>query len=142
MQNLLDILMGHCRIDKVYIFDVISKLYIATDSTPVDLISYELCSDMIDVVIDVSCIYGVGPEENYNNAFDDKSTSIIRLDSGLTLYLREIEHLLALVCLVKDENFERHNLIDYNIDKFREGAKKIFEAKENWTKEQEEVKLN
>lgn len=58
LQNMLDVLMNHCRIDKVYVFDVITKLYIATDSTPVDLISYELCSDMIDVVIDVSCIYG------------------------------------------------------------------------------------
>lgn len=36
----------------------VSKIYIATDSNPVDMQSYELCSDMIDVVIDVSCIYG------------------------------------------------------------------------------------
>lgn len=35
-----------------------SKIYIATDSSPVDMQSYELCCDMIDVVIDVSCIYG------------------------------------------------------------------------------------
>ena len=27
-------------------------------SSPVDMQSYELCCDMIDVVIDVSCIYG------------------------------------------------------------------------------------
>ena len=28
------------------------------NSSPVDMLSYELCCDMIDVVIDVSCIYG------------------------------------------------------------------------------------
>ena len=44
--------------EKSYLFDVVSKVYIATDSNPVDMQSYELCSDMIDVVIDVSCIYG------------------------------------------------------------------------------------
>ena len=27
-------------------------------SAPVDMQSYELCCDMIDVVIDISCIYG------------------------------------------------------------------------------------
>jgi Ras-related GTP-binding protein C/D len=43
-----------------FLFDVVSKIYIATDSSPVDMQSYELCSDMIDVVIDVSCIYGAG----------------------------------------------------------------------------------
>ncbi len=37
---------------------MVSKIYVATDSNPVDMQTYELCSDMIDVVIDVSCIYG------------------------------------------------------------------------------------
>ena len=37
---------------------MVSKIYIATDSSPVDMQSYELCCDMIDLVIDVSCIYG------------------------------------------------------------------------------------
>lgn len=45
-------------IEKSFLFDVVSKIYIATDSTPVDMQSYELCCDMIDVVIDVSWIYG------------------------------------------------------------------------------------
>lgn len=48
----------HSAIEKAFLFDVVSKIYIATDSTPVDMQSYELCCDMIDVVIDVSCIYG------------------------------------------------------------------------------------
>lgn len=48
-------------IEKAFLFDVVSKIYIATDSSPVDMQSYELCCDMIDVVIDVSCIYGLVP---------------------------------------------------------------------------------
>ena len=137
IQYILDSLMNYCRIDKVYLFDVINKLYIATDSTPVDLISYELCADMIDVVIDVSCIYGISGNDNVTtNAFDKKSTSVIKLDSGLTLYLREIEHMLALVCLVKEDNFDRQNLIDFNIDIFKDGVKQIFQAHEKMIKEE------
>lgn len=45
-------------IEKAFLFDVVSKIYIATDSAPVDMQTYELCCDMIDVVIDISCIYG------------------------------------------------------------------------------------
>ena len=37
---------------------MVSKIYIATDSSPVDIQTYELCSDMIDVVLDVASIYG------------------------------------------------------------------------------------
>lgn len=45
-------------IQKAFLFDVISKIYIATDRSPVDIPSYEICSDFIDVVIDISDIYG------------------------------------------------------------------------------------
>lgn len=58
LENLLNYLIASCKMEKSFLFDVVSKIYIATDSNPVDMQSYELCSDMIDVVIDVSCIYG------------------------------------------------------------------------------------
>lgn len=45
-------------IEKAFLFDVVSKIYMATDSSPVDMQIYELCCDMIDVVLDVTCIYG------------------------------------------------------------------------------------
>ena len=41
----------------MFLFDVVSKLYVATDSTPVHPEDFELCSDMIEVIIDISCIY-------------------------------------------------------------------------------------
>ncbi len=53
------LLLQNSGIEKAFLFDVVSKIYIATDSSPVDMQSYELCCDMIDVVIDVSCIYGL-----------------------------------------------------------------------------------
>ncbi|KAF5300992.1 hypothetical protein FQR65_LT19287 [Abscondita terminalis] len=58
LENLLNILNTNSAIEKSFLFDVVSKIYIATDSTPVDMQSYELCCDMIDVIIDVSWIYG------------------------------------------------------------------------------------
>lgn len=48
--------------------------------------------------------------------------------------------MLALVCLVKADNFDRQHLIDYNIECFKEGAKKIFDAREKWIKDEEESK--
>lgn len=44
--------------EKAFLFDVASKIYVATDSAPVDMATYELCCDMIDVTIDISAIYG------------------------------------------------------------------------------------
>jgi len=92
---------------------VVSKIYIATDNSPVDMQSYELCCDMIDVVIDLSCIYGLPPrgellpEGEEISAFDPSSSSLIKLNNGNILYLREVNRFLALVCILREDNFDR-----------------------------------
>lgn len=85
--------------------------------------SYELCCDMIDVVIDVSGIYGYAAvcervcsnlkdelcrvrEDQDTAAFDEQSSSLIRLNNGTVLYLREVNKFLALVCILREDNFE------------------------------------
>ncbi len=187
---------------------MVSKIYIATDrystltsvcvcdamcaySSPVDMQSYELCCDMIDVVIDVSCIYGwaslpptltsshphspsrpptltpshphspsrpptltpshphvIPPshrlsDDGEGSAFDQQSSSIIRLNNGTILYLREVnrwvcvrvsrvqaiapltDRFLSLVCLLREDVFERQGLIEYNFHCFREAIQDV-----------------
>lgn len=58
LENIMNMFIQTNVAEKAFLFDVVSKIYIATDSSPVDMQSYELCCDMIDLVIDVSCIYG------------------------------------------------------------------------------------
>jgi Ras-related GTP-binding protein C/D len=40
---------------------------------------YEICSELIDVLIDVTCIYGID-ESGGNLTFDDKSSASIKLN--------------------------------------------------------------
>merc|ERR1712039_776951 len=89
LEQCLDLLITNSRMEKAYLFDVVSKVYIASDPTPVDLASYELCSDLIDVVIDVSCIYGLG--EDGTIACDSKSSCVMQLNNGTLLYLKEVD---------------------------------------------------
>mmetsp|Transcript_3283 Transcript_3283/g.10211 ORF Transcript_3283/g.10211 Transcript_3283/m.10211 type:complete len:316 (+) Transcript_3283:136-1083(+) len=98
LESLLDILVASCRIEKAFLFDVVSKVYIATDSSLVDMQSYELCADMIDVVIDVSCIYGLG-EGADDGTGSTASNCVITLNNGTALFLREMNRSLALVRL-------------------------------------------
>jgi Ras-related GTP-binding protein C/D len=75
LENLLSVLVSTCSMEKAYLFDVVSKLYISTDPGPVDMQSVELCSDMIDVVLDISGIYGLGPSqlEHWNAGMETAS---------------------------------------------------------------------
>merc|ERR1712228_1092682 len=100
--------------------DIVSKVYIASDPQPVDLQSYELCSDMIDVVIDVSCIYGYAEDGSSQIERDAKTSCIINLNNGTLLYLREVDRCLALVCILREEYFDRQHLVDHNIKVFKE----------------------
>lgn len=126
LECLHDTLNSNCRIEKSFLFDVVSKIYISTDSSPVDMSSYELCSDMIDVVVDVSCIYGLN--DGVSLAYDAKSSSVVRLSNGMVVYLRHINRFLAIVCIMKTEQFERKGLVDYNISCFKDAVIKVFQA--------------
>ncbi|CAB3376707.1 Hypothetical predicted protein [Cloeon dipterum] len=128
LENLLNILISNSAIEKAFLYDVVSKIYIATDSSPVDMQSYELCCDMIDVVIDVSCIYGL-KEDTDTAAFDNESSSIIKLNNGTILYLREVNKFLALVCILREDNFDRKGTIDYNFLCFKQAIQEVFEVR-------------
>ncbi|KAM9776737.1 ras-related GTP-binding protein C-like isoform 1-T1 [Syngnathus typhle] len=127
LENLLNIFISHSGIEKAFLFDVVSKIYIATDSSPVDMQSYELCCDMIDVVIDVSCIYGL-LDDGSGCAYDKESLAIIKLNNTTVLYLKEVTEFLALVCILREESFERKGLIEYNFHCFRKAICEVFEV--------------
>ena len=116
--SMLDSLNNAWGIEKSFIFDIISKIYIATDSSPLDIAHYEICSELIDVLIDMSCIYGKDSLK-----FDEESSTTIKLKKGdeedsanTYLYLKEIDEYLVLVCLIGEEEFGKKHLINYNIN--------------------------
>ena len=127
LENLLNILCSNSGIEKAFLFDVLSKIYIATDSSPVDVQSYEICSDYIDVILDVSQIYGY--ERPSKKAVDDQTeeqdaSSVVKLSSGMVLYLKEVNQFLALIFLMRKESAEKIGLVNYNAECFKVGVDK------------------
>lgn len=84
-EALLNTLAGSCKMQKLYLFDVLSKLYVASDTSPVDMAGYTLCSDYIDTVMDLADIYrwerGRSSDVDENvNGVDDKA--LVRTEEG------------------------------------------------------------
>ncbi|KAF0976381.1 hypothetical protein FDP41_004608 [Naegleria fowleri] len=142
LENLLDLLVTNSRLEKAFLFDVVSKIYIATDATPVDNTTYELCSDMIDVVIDISCIYGnrVNGGEGTTGAYDEETGAVIKLNNGSVLYLREVNKYLALVCLLTKDSYEKVGLINYNFDIFKQAIENVFQVRSTLQKKKRDFK--
>ena len=55
-------------------------------------------------------------------AYDSTSQSIIKLSNGVVLYLKEVNKYLALVAQLREENFQKLGLIDYNFSCFRKAV--------------------
>lgn len=128
---LIDDLTNSCRFEKAYLFDVFNKIYLAVDSSPIESQTYEICSDIIDVILDMGGIYG--DEANNDFYFDESSTCSIKIsntdrddnNSKSILCLKFIDVSLALIAIINEENYERTHLLDYNINLFRQAVKDI-----------------
>ena len=96
LESLLNTISASCHFEKAYLFDVISKIYIASDTTPVDLSSYELCSDYINIIVDLSEVYGWHQDTDFESSQEAEALQAQGAESfvgnikGYTLYLREI----------------------------------------------------
>jgi len=62
-------------------------------------------------------------------AYDSGSSAVIRLSNKMVLYLREVNKYLALVALLREEDFDKHGLIDYNFNCFRKAISEVFVKK-------------
>ena len=130
VSKLLDNLTECCKFEKCYLFDVFYKIYIGVDFVPYEEQIYELCSDMIDVALDMSGIYG--DENNNDSYFDDNSNSMIKIDKFAygkknILYLRFIDANLVLISMINEKDFYRPHLLDYNIKLFIQSVKMILQ---------------
>ena len=132
-----------CRFEKAYLFDVVSKIYIATDSAPADMASYEICSDYIDVIIDITEVYGGWPRSRayaerlegppWHQPLEDQvaancaESCMVLADGSRPIVLREVDKYLALVAIMKEDSYGKMPLVNLNVETVVQGLKEFFE---------------
>ncbi|ODV79432.1 GTP-binding protein GTR2 [Suhomyces tanzawaensis NRRL Y-17324] len=149
LENMLDNLVQHSSIDKVFLFDVNSKIYVATDSSPVDIQTYEVCAEFIDITIDLDDLYiedsngSQAKNSNSKVATPKELKSISHLSNGSILYLKQMIRGLALVALIRNDDVRILNdgssessigtqersltIIDYNVNLLKKSLMKMWE---------------
>lgn len=121
IEGMLDALVASSDMDKSFLFDVSSKVYIATDSAFVDSATLELCADAVDVALDVGLIYSAKASPT------DTCSAVVKLSKGMALVLDEVDpdKQLAVVCLLRSDKFEKRGLIEYNLACFKTALTKL-----------------
>ncbi|KAF2726109.1 ras-related GTP-binding protein-like protein C [Polychaeton citri CBS 116435] len=134
LESLLNRLCSTCKIQKAYLFDTHSKIYIATDTSPTFLKDFEVCSDWIDVIVDIKEIYrdhskDTSKKEMAEGAEPSMGEALITMDKtgDNYLYAKEINDYLSLVCLMgKGSKADMRPLVDYNAMILQEALLEIF----------------
>ncbi|KAK3943006.1 GTP-binding protein gtr2 [Diplogelasinospora grovesii] len=143
LEAMLTNLCRTCRFEKAYLFDVNTKIYIATDSTPEDMASYEICSDYVDVIIDFTEVYGSWPrspqwrarleQPPWNQSLEDQvacewaESGLVLSDAQRPIMLREVDRFLALVAIMKEGSYDKMPQINMNVDVVVKGLTEFFD---------------
>lgn len=155
LESILNNLCSSSGVEKAFLMDVKTKIYIATDSSPVDPQTYELCSDFIDVTLRIDELYKtredrktverrmralrrVAAGNNDSTAQDDDEQSVqqqeqpvplktmSKMQNGIALYLSQMVKGLALVGFIRTETVEKTAVLDYNAEIVSEALKKMW----------------
>jgi Ras-related GTP-binding protein C/D len=153
LENLINTLSNNCGFEKSYLFDVLSKIYIASDTRPVDMSCYEMCSDYIDVIVDISELYSWDhPDRKPKGDQNQEAESHVVLHDETMIHLMEMNKYVALfqicgnftdiyryLCLVSvirnPEAKEKKGLIDMNCRTFQQALNDVFSR--SWEQDQE-----
>lgn len=143
LEAMLTTLCRTCRFEKAYLFDVNTKIYIATDSAPEDMSSYEICSDYVDVIIDFTEVYGSWQHSPgwrdrlerapWSQTLDDQiacdwaESAMVLSDGQRPIMLREVDRFLALVAVMHEGSYDKMPLINMNVDVVVKGLTDFFE---------------
>ncbi|KAL8765160.1 MAG: hypothetical protein Q9203_002001 [Teloschistes exilis] len=127
-EALLNSVAASCRFQKVYIVDVMSKVFIAEDTSPSHTKTYELCCDFIDFIMDISDLYSFArppaADAGSQRAQDIASQTAeaqIKSFRGFTIYLREVNAFLSLIGISREPNFDNEKaMVDYNVQIFQD----------------------
>ncbi|KAK5077369.1 GTP-binding protein gtr2 [Exophiala xenobiotica] len=130
LQNLLNTLIDNSGMVKAYLFDILSKIYVASDTRPVDSDIYEICANYIDLTVDFSNLYNYQRDSpKVLGEQMEEVESSMTFDDGTMVYLKEMDKHLCLVTVIKNkEAKDKKGMIDYNVHIFQEALKTVF----NW----------
>lgn len=129
---MLDNLVQHSKIEKCFLFDINSKIYVSTDSSPVDIVTYETCAEFVDVTIDLHDLYKIqGKEDALAGSTGNKPPPEVKgvsaLNNGVVIYLRQMIRGLALVALIRPDDTDVEScltVVDYTSTFLRKASSK------------------
>lgn len=110
IEQLLNILITKSNIERALLYDIHSKLVLATDGSPVEKTFLNFSADLFQFI---------HRADLYDKNTKELCEGIVKIKSSLSheqiLYIYQITEQLSIVALVQETNFRKKGVIDYNL---------------------------
>jgi len=128
LENLLNLMINKAMVEKAYLFDVRTKLYIATDSVYSELTMYEICSGMIEMANGIADRTANVCGENLINdeeipVFDENQETWMTMSNQIVICLYGVTPSLALVCVMREGAQKNRGRTTFNMNLFRKSIR-------------------
>ncbi|KAF8519527.1 Gtr1/RagA G protein conserved region-domain-containing protein [Gautieria morchelliformis] len=128
LEDLMNVFCANSRLSKAFLFDTHSRIYVATDASPVDGATHNLCCDYVHLISQFIPLYRDQAQSDSNDP-SRWSSSSVRLNPDTTLAYWQITSTLAMVVLLPSETYDsRRGLVEYNLVFFKEGVQEILQV--------------
>jgi Ras-related GTP-binding protein C/D len=131
--SLLELLNTQCKLQHSFLFDLQTRLCLASTGSPHVRDGsqvYELCSDFVEMVKSLQTLYGSNDDGPSGPAppayYDDTFRSEVRLQDGEVLKMRVLTKSLIFVAVTQQPDPGIAPIVDHNIDVLRDAVAKMF----------------
>ncbi|KAJ1917865.1 GTP-binding protein gtr2 [Mycoemilia scoparia] len=141
LDTILNTLCSRSMLDKVYLFDTMTKTYISTDFLPNDTQTFKFCFDSIVVLEDMLSMWKTLQDSFGDDNGDDddeesekyrpEKRSVINLKGTMTIITYQVNRRLTLFCIGRPETMQDSTFIEYNAGKAAKGIRKVIKMDMN-----------
>lgn len=127
LETACNLLCTACYFEKAYVFDVPSRTFVGSDTSPFDASLYNIVFRYMHFLLQFSQLYAWVPDASENLVRTrDWSTSVIRLGHDTTVAFWQLDHHLALLAVI-NTNVQLRNatILDYNLSLFRDAVAQL-----------------
>ncbi|KAJ2003663.1 hypothetical protein GGI04_000183 [Coemansia thaxteri] len=123
LETILNSFCSKSSLDKVFLFDIGTKVYFATDSSPTDLTMYMFSCQTINAMEDISVLCA-----EYVQAGDEEGImqkTVVGMEGNTRIFIYQVNSCLSLLCVGSSQSSRQDSLLEFNGSKIAKAIRQI-----------------
>ncbi|KAJ2447934.1 GTP-binding protein gtr2, partial [Coemansia sp. RSA 2424] len=122
LENIMNSFCSKSSLDKVFLFDIATKVYLATDSSPTDSQTYMFSCQTLDTIEELSYLCA-----NYVSSDEDSVMQriVVGMETSAKVFIYQVNSYLTLLCIGSLQFARQDSLLEFNGSKVAKAIRQI-----------------